>query len=1060
MLKKFLDNGLKVDFSGGLIKNIKSAFGELTNTLKTMQTDLKADALEKIAIAIGVLTASLVVLSMIDSAALTKALTAMGVAFGELVGVLTLIDKLIGSNTAAIKLGIIGAALIEFASAAAILTLAIRNLSGLSWEELSKGLVGVAGGLLVMVAASKLMSDGSLGMIAAGLGMVAISAGLLVLSEAVKSFATMSWGEMAKGLVGVAGGLVLITAAMQLMPAGSVISGLGFIEISAGLVILAGAVKLFGMMDWGEMGKGLLGIAGALLIIAGAMNLMPLSLPITAAGLVILSVALGIMAEAIKAMGNMDLGTLAKGIGGLAAMLLVLVIATNAMNDALPGAAALVVVAAGLEILSKVLITLGEMKTGDIIKGLIALAGVLTVLGLAAAVMEPVIPALLGLGVAIALVGGGMALFGGGIWMLAKGLQTLGEAGADGAKSLVEALKTMSAAIPELLGGLIKGFMDQGVELLKAAPLLVRLITAVLDQLLDTIIQLAPKLGKALIEVLKAALGLIREEYPDYIKTGLEILVKLLEGIRNNIGHITEVVAEIVVNFINALRKKVPDIVDAGYNLMLKVLTTVAEKLGESEFIFIPVAEAFINGFITGFTKYMPGITDFFVGLPGKILGWLGDVTPTLLTKGIDLIVGLITGLVQKAIDLETWWVSLPGVILGWLGDVTPTLLTKGIDIITGFLTGVIQKAGDVETWWVGLPGAILGWLGDVVPTLVAKGVDIITGFLNGVVIKAIELESWWVGLPDAVIGWLGDVVPTLVDKGVDIITGFLNGIVVKVGDVVSWFQDLPGHIQDLLDLIHTLEDKGIDLLTGFLSGITTKFGDITTWALGLADSIKNLVGDSIGWLSQVGIDLIKGLWNGITSMGGWLKDQITGMAGGIIDDFKSGFGILGSPSKHMCDIGQKAGLSLANGLLDMQKPVGDAASGLSDQVIKGFDTDKTVDGINKIFNEIVSQLEGMDEFRPTITPVLDLTHVKMGAKSIDELFNRGVISPVASSTQARTISTTADLAKSAADQAAATGPKEVTFNQYNTSPDALSTGDIYRQTKSQIALAKEELNI
>lgn len=1061
ILHKFSTSTMHIDLSGGLFDKMKLAFGNLTNTLKTMQLQLKAEALMKIAEAVGILVISIVALSLIDSDKLTKALTAIGVGFGELMGVMALVNKLVDSKSAALKLGIVGAALIEFSIAAAVLTLAIRNLSGLSWEEIGKGLAGVAGGMLILIGASQLMADNSVTMVAAGVGMIAISTGLLILSEAVKAFGNMDWGVMGKGLLGVAGGLLIVAGAMNLMPASSVISGLGFIEIAIGLNILYLAVKDFGSLDWGVMGKGLLGIAGALLIVAAAMNLMPISLPITAAGILILSVALNIMAEAVKILGNMDMGTIAKGLFALAGMMLILVVAVNAMSGALTGAAAMVIVAGALVILTEVLEKLGAMKISDLIQGLLAIAAVFAVLGIAAALMEPVIPALLGLAVALALVGASFALFGGGVWMLSKGLETLATSGAAGLAAFVDMLKTLVTAIPELIGAFILSVVSQVDELAKSAPLLVRLLTVVIDQVLDTIIQLSPKIGAALIAVLKAALGFIQAEFPQFVQTGFQMLLAILQGIRDNIGHIVEVVAEIIVNFIDALTKKVPDIVDSVYNLLVTVLTSVAEKLGQAEFLFLAVAEAFVRGFITGFTTYMPGIADFFIGLPGNILGWIGDLAPTLLTKGIDLLTGFLTGVVQKAIDLETWWLGLPFTILGWIGDVVPTLLTKGLDIITGFLTGVVQGAIAVETWWIGLPAAVIGWIGDVVPTLVTKGVDIIGGFLNGVIVKAIEVEAWWIGLPGAVLGWLGDVVPTLVGKGVDIIKGFLDGIVEKAIDVMNWYLGLPGQVLGwLVGADVWLVDKGHDILAGLLSGITEKFGDIMSWALGLGDSIKNLIGNAAGWLAQVGIDMIKGLWDGIGSMAGWLKDKVTGLAGDVVDDFKSGFGILGSPSKHLCDIGKQAGLGLANGLLDMSNPVRDAATHLNDQVANSFNPEMTVEGINRVFNEMVSHLEGLGDFNPTITPVLDLTKVKMGAQEIGSLMDVMPISPTTSFEQARLISTTADLSKSAADPAAQVGPTEITFNQNNYSPEALSVSDIYRNTNSQIARAKEELGI
>ncbi len=69
-------------------------------------------------------------------------------------------------------------------------------------------------------------------------------------------------------------------------------------------------------------------------------------------------------------------------------------------------------------------------------------------------------------------------------------------------------------------------------------------------------------------------------------------------------------------------------------------------------------------------------------------------------------------------------------------------------------------------------------------------------------------------------------------------------------------------------------------------------------------------------------------------------------------------------------------------------------------------------------------------------------------------------ITPEVSYNRARLISTTTDLEAASSEIPTYTGPAEVTFEQNIFAPTALSTNDIYRNTKSQIALAKEELNL
>jgi len=69
-------------------------------------------------------------------------------------------------------------------------------------------------------------------------------------------------------------------------------------------------------------------------------------------------------------------------------------------------------------------------------------------------------------------------------------------------------------------------------------------------------------------------------------------------------------------------------------------------------------------------------------------------------------------------------------------------------------------------------------------------------------------------------------------------------------------------------------------------------------------------------------------------------------------------------------------------------------------------------------------------------------------------------ITPDTSMQQAIVISTTAKLNESTSGAAGSTGGTTLTFEQTINAPEPLSTNDIYRSTKSQIALAKKELSI
>ena len=95
--------------------------------------------------------------------------------------------------------------------------------------------------------------------------MVVMGAALLIIAEAMSKFGDMQWGEIARGLVAMAGALTAITLALNFMPKGMVAKALGLIGIATALQIMIGPLKEMSGMSWDEIAKGLATLGGSLL---------------------------------------------------------------------------------------------------------------------------------------------------------------------------------------------------------------------------------------------------------------------------------------------------------------------------------------------------------------------------------------------------------------------------------------------------------------------------------------------------------------------------------------------------------------------------------------------------------------------------------------------------------------------------------------------------------------------------------------------------------------------------------------------------------------------------
>lgn len=985
-LRKFLKDGLDLNVGGGILDKIGDLFDELTNTLKAMQTQLKSKTLLNIALAVGALTASILVLSLIDSGALTKSLTAMGAGFGQLIGAMIILDHAIGYGFNTAKIATVAVAMIALSIAVGILGIAVKQISKLSWEELLRGLVGVTVMLIGLTKATTLIASDTKGLIKAGISMIAISLALILMATAVKSFAKIQWDEMGRGMAGVAGGLLLLVLAVNAMPEKSMLrSSFSLIAMSISLIILAKAVSAFSGMKWEEMGRGLTGVAASLLIIAGAMHLMPSNMILTSVGLIILSVALGKMAEAIKTLGALGVDQLAKGIGSLAIMLGILVLATNAMSSAILGAVSMIIVAKALEILAEVIKTIGKLKIAQIAAGLITIALAIGILALTAALISPLTFALLGLGAAMFVIGAGFALFGLGVSKIADGLATLGSASKETVDNIVEILKGIAKAIPDILTELAKSLIEMGKSILEAVPAFLEAAKIIIGALLDAIIELSPKIRDALFQLIGDLLGLLKDLAPKFVEAGFGILLSFLTGLRANIEEIATLVIEIIGKFVETVEQNMPYIVESAVNLITSFLT----ELGNHAEELVDAGVAVLVSFLDGLSNNIDEIIEAVSRLVGNIILGLGGLAEDFVTAGTDALVSFLEGFGENVEEI-----------------------IKGVGTM---VTGIVTELGNQGYQFAIAGGAAIAKFVDGI----GDAIDLVCDAAHRVIGKFVKCVT---GLGFLIVG-----------LGVGIIAGIIAGIGSVIGNIAK---------------------EGWKIVSGFIGGVTSKFGDLVGMGTQLFNKAKDAISGAIsaGWnkLKSIGGSIVRGITEGLTGNFA-LIDTAATAAAAIAESSAKKRAEINSPSKVFMRIGGYMIEGMANGLSDTRKveAAGENAALAS------------ISSLTEALKRIEDYTNGLIDINPVITPVLDLSGVAKDAKTLTTLFDQvPSISADVSYSTARDIAYTTDTSGDNEDSGPSVINYEIKFEQINNSPKALSTSDIYRNTKSQLATAKEELGI
>lgn len=751
MIKKIINKFKDFKVDGGFLDGIKEAIEGLTGALQGMQNALNATAILLIAAAIGVLTLAFIGLSKIDAGGLTRASIAIAVMFGQLAAAFKLFDA-VSSGTSAVKIGVMSAGLILLAIAVDILASAVKKLSQLDWNGLAKGLVGLAGTLGILVLAANALDTsapgmirGSIGMIllatavrilvtsvealskmdwgalakgltgtavllgslalftkfadankiglSSGVGIILLATALKILASAVGDFDKYNWEQLARGMAGIAVGLGLIVGAINLIPPGSVLKAAGVLIVTASLEIIADAVKKMSSLSWSEIAKGLTVMAVSLGAISLAIGLLPPSSIVSAAGILIVAAALEILANAMKKMGGMSWSDIAAALVLLAASLTIIVLAMIFAEGSLPGAAAILVMAGALAVLAPVLKTLGAMSWSDIAAGLTALAGALLIIGLAGLVLGPLSPLIIALAAGIALLGLAVLAAGVGVLAFATAMTILAAAGTAGTAAVVGLVKGLADALPYVAVKIGEAIVAFAQVIAHAGPAMLEAMTTVLEAIIDAIVRLTPKILTALTTLLFLFLDKMIQSIPKMVDAGFRIVNGILDGISRRLPELIVKGSDVIVAFIKGVTEALPRITLAATMSVIAFINSMTAQIRASSGALANaganLAEALIDGVVRGLStlagRAAAKAWDVAKGMLNAALGALGIHSPSkeFYWMGTMMIAGVVNSLDDNSKHAEQATGKVAKNMVDAMGETLSTLSSAlGTDLI------------------------------------------------------------------------------------------------------------------------------------------------------------------------------------------------------------------------------------------------------------------------------------------------------------------------------------------------------------------------------------------
>lgn len=838
------------------------AIGAITKSFKSMQDYMKSTMILNIAIAIGILTLSLIALSMIPEEQISRA---MAVLIGVFVG-----------------------------------------LSGVL-KNLSKTLSFING------------TTGSLGFVMLGLGL-----SFLAMAAAIAIIASIDEDKLgpAVGVIyGVLGACQMLFKAMSRMNAFDIktVSDSIF-TIALAIVVIAGAIALLSIpgIDYQEglsvVGGITLGIAGIIWILSKTANpaklegvaatvmTMALAIDVIVGGLIALmynvaaveSIKAGSVKQATDAlygiMGMMGMMVLALGFmakisgGNKIAASIGTILAIAGAIDAM----------AGIVIAMSVLANMGTLWSS--MAAVVALAGLLVVCAsLLRLVSALPIKSALAMPMIIGSVVGGLAALVGLVALLAALDPTKLQNG-------ISALTTIAVILGALV--VIGAVMAAILLVSGAGEALVGLLTSLTPALLSmAAVMLA--FGASILAIAAAAwifvdawtkLWALLKDIGD---NGSEIFDRIAESIKASIPILTSLVVNLLPDFLSKIDSCIKIILDHATLIVPYVIGKLVEIATSGIPGLVGGLVLMIIRVINTLAKFLPQILDATVLFMIAFFNGLGDALDAHSEAFAAAIGNALLGIFNLIASLiKTFWEW-------WMSEEVQAFMYEVWDTIFGFFAKVgeffVGVWNGIVNFFKGIWEGILDFFDNVrigIEDVISGIVNFFVGIWNGIVefVTGIPgaVANFFVTMFVTIVTWISNIITFLKELPMNIAKIIIDTIMEADNGFTSFLKKLLLFwfklYTKLTSGVEKIKNFGIKFVTGFIDGIKEKIDKAKETVTGLAENV-------VGWFrggidahsdseetKAAGNDYANGFITGVTDRMSAVKDAVTGLSDTAVD--------------------------------------------------------------------------------------------------------------------------------------------------------------------------------
>ena len=845
-----------------------------------------------------------------------------------------------------------------------ILAVAIKKLSELEMEDISKGIIGIASGAIILTKSMQAMLNMIKGI---GKGfvstMIGFSLAILILVKSMKEMSEIDEEDLLKAVGGVAAAAGILVGSMKLIEKinGISINPLTFIAFAAAIKILTSALKDIADIDADKvlysvtsLGAIMLSLSAAIKIIDGVKINMRSVL-----SLISFAVSVKILVSTLKDISDIDSDKILNSVTVLAAIMGALSLTIKLINGvkiSLGTVASLISAAVSIKILVESLKVIGEMDHKQLEQGLTGLIAVMSSFGTLMAVIGMIKP---NISTVFAVISAAAS-----IYVMTESIKTLSNIESEAMSVALNGLVTVMATMGILLAavsvlkpnlGSIAGLIAASTSMYIAAQAIKSLSDLSWEEMTISLTAMAGAM--AILLAASATANLISAGGPAkliLLATALNMLaipIKMMSTI--GWAGLAVGLAALAANLTVLL---VAAAIAQGVAPGLMLLSSSLLSIGASSILLS--ASLLLAG---------TGVMLFAMGLSELI-----RVTPKLV-KSIDSILKMIQKRGPEMVKAATMMIFM---LIKGLEVLIPQVVITGVRIITSLIEGIAIEAPRMVEAAVKLLVAFSESLLSNIGTLVEVAVKIATEFIQ-------QLGTALVQAKDKLIPAISQLFGVVLEITIAVLKGFVGPILQALVDIfgpvaefiLNIFRGLSSALAPILvpisaviisvvnGIVNVLQTIGniivttIQAISQVLQSIGQTIQVVFQSFSSVVQSIAFAIVGSLNAIAGIISSVFDGIANVISEVGGVVESVGTAIKSaleGVGEVFESVGKGIESAFKGVGDVIESTGNAIRT-VLDGLSGVFDSIGNAALNAGKGFD--KIADGVSQILKYSLSEL-------------------------------------------------------------------------------------------------------